>query len=230
MPSAVLQPSTLNPQRFYLLFAWPLVVVWPVASLAIGAFRGRDTIHLRTPIWWEIGDALIQAGTVTALLWGLFRLIDHLRQSPPSSPLPPGEGPGVRVPQLRGDLRTTSSSENTFDRFPHYADNQQPVANPHPNPSPLHSFQAGRGGPEVFGHGGSCFALILPGLLGSLALGLAVFEFCQRIGVQPSYSPVPLVAAMVLFLLPRALAMRMMLHRSEGQSNLFLAGRWRDER
>jgi hypothetical protein len=67
------------------------------------------------------------------------------------------------------------------------------------------------------------FTLILPGLLGSLALGLAVFEFCQRIGVQPSYSPVPLVAAMVLFLLPRALAMRMMLHRSEGQSNLFLA-------
>ena len=218
VPSAVPQSSTLNPQHFYLLLAWPLVVVWPVASLAIGAFRGRDTIHLRTPIWWEIGDALIQAGTVTALLWGLFRLIDHYRQSPSSSPLPPGEGPGVREPQLRGDLRTTRPSENVFDPLPRNTDAPLPVTNP--DPQPLSRGERGAGG---FWGRGLFVVLIVPGLLGSLALGLAVFEICQRIGVQPAYSPVPLVAAMVLFLLPRALAMRMMLHRSEGQSNLFLA-------
>ncbi len=218
VPSAVPQLSTLNPQRSYLLFAWLLVVVWPVTSLGIGAIRGRDTIHLRTPIWWEIGDALIQAGTVTALLWGLFRLIDHFRMSPSFSPLPPGEGPGVREPQLGGDLRTTKPSENALDPFPQYADSQQPDANPHPHPH-THRERGARGR----WWRGLLVALILPGLLGSLALGLAVFEFCQRMGVQPSYSPVPLVAAMVLFLLPRALAMRMMLHRSEGQSNLFLA-------
>ncbi len=66
-------------------------------------------------------------------------------------------------------------------------------------------------------------AVLLPGLLGSLALGLTIFEICQRIGVQPSYSPVPLVVAMVLFLLPRALAMQAMLRRNELQAGVFLA-------
>ena len=223
VPSVVPQPSTLNPQRSFLLFAWPLVVVWPVVSLTIGAFRGRDTIHLRTPIWWEIGDALIQAGTVTALLWGLFQLIDHLRQSPSSSPLPPGEGPGVRVPQFGGDLRTTNPSEESFDSPPLYVNDPVSVANPHPKPLSAPYFSSGERGAARHWGRGLFMVFILPGLLGSLALGLAVFEFCQQIGVQPSYSPVPLVAAMVLFFLPRALAMRMMLHRSEGQSNLFLA-------
>ena len=66
-------------------------------------------------------------------------------------------------------------------------------------------------------------AALLPGLLGSLALGLTIFEICQRLGVQPSYSPVPLVVAMVLFLLPRALAMQAMLRRNEQQAGVFLA-------
>lgn len=167
VPPAVPQPSTFTPQRFYLLSAWLLVVAWPIASLAIGAFRGRDAIYLRAPIWREIGDALIQAGTVTALFWGIFRLIDHFRMFPPST---------------RGERGARGRRGQWF-----------------------------------------VIALILPGLLGSLALGLSVFEICQRIGMQPSYSPVPLVAAMVLFLLPRGLAMRMMLLRNEGQSNLYLA-------
>lgn len=66
-------------------------------------------------------------------------------------------------------------------------------------------------------------AALLPGLLGSLALGLTIFEICQRLGVQPSYSPVPLVVAMVLFLLPRALAMQAMLRRNVQQAGVFLA-------
>ena len=65
--------------------------------------------------------------------------------------------------------------------------------------------------------------LLLPGLLGSLALGLTIFEICQRLGVQPSYSPVPLVVGMVLFLLPRALVMLSMLRRNEQQAGVFLA-------
>ena len=213
------QRSTLNPQRFHLLLSWLLVVFWPLTSLAIGAFRGRDTIHLRTPIWWEIGDALILAGTVTGLLWGLFGLLEFAR--PSSSPLPLGGGPGMRVPQPGSDLRTTQPSENAIEPYSRHANQGSPVANPHPQPLSQGERGAGRLG-SSWGRG-LVVLLILPGLLGSLALGLAVFEICQRMGVQPSYSPVPLVAAMVLFLLPRALAMRAMLHRSEGQTNLFLA-------
>ena len=65
--------------------------------------------------------------------------------------------------------------------------------------------------------------LLLPGLLGSLALGLTIFEICQRLGVQPSYSPVPLVVGMVLFLLPRGMALQAMLRRNERQAGVFLA-------
>ena len=65
--------------------------------------------------------------------------------------------------------------------------------------------------------------LVLPGLLGSLALGLTIFEICQRLGVQPSYSPVPLVVGMVLFLLPRGMALQAMLRRNEQQAGVFLA-------
>jgi len=64
---------------------------------------------------------------------------------------------------------------------------------------------------------------LVPGLLGSLALGLTIFEICQRIGVQPSYSPVPLVGGMVLFLLPRAFAMHAMLGLGEARTGVFLA-------
>ena len=64
---------------------------------------------------------------------------------------------------------------------------------------------------------------LLPGLLGSLVLGLTIFEICQRMGVQPSYSPVPLVVGMVLFLLPRALAMQAMCQLREAPAGVFLA-------
>jgi len=66
---------------------------------------------------------------------------------------------------------------------------------------------------------------LLPGLLGSLALGLLIFEICQHIGVQPSYSPVPLVGGMMLFLLPRAIAMQAMLRLGEARTGVFLAER-----
>ena len=64
---------------------------------------------------------------------------------------------------------------------------------------------------------------LLPGLLGSLALGLFLFEICQQIGWQPSYTPVPLVMGMVLFLLPRAIAMQAMMRWGESRPDLFLA-------
>lgn len=66
---------------------------------------------------------------------------------------------------------------------------------------------------------------LFPGLLGSLALGLFLFELCQQIGWQPSYTPVPLVVGMVLFLLPRAIAMQAMLRWGESRPDLFLAER-----
>ncbi len=64
---------------------------------------------------------------------------------------------------------------------------------------------------------------LLPGLLGSLALGLLLFEICQQIGWQPSYTPVPLVGGMVLFLLPRAIAMQAMMRWGEARSDVNLA-------
>ena len=66
---------------------------------------------------------------------------------------------------------------------------------------------------------------LLPGLLGSLALGLFLFELCQQIGWQASYTPVPLVVGMVLFLLPRAIVMQAMMRWGESRSDLFLAER-----
>jgi ABC-type Fe3+ transport system permease subunit len=70
----------------------------------------------------------------------------------------------------------------------------------------------------------TAFAM-LPGLLGSLALGLLIFEICQQIGCQPAYTPVPLVAGMVLFLLPRAIVMQAMMRWSEVRPDVFLAER-----
>ncbi len=167
--------------------SWLLVVIWPVMSLAIGAFRGAGVMRLQAAIWQEIGDALVLAVTVTFCLWGVMQAMEWLNRSripsPPSGPpLPSGEGLGVRA-ERQDDVRNRFSLLNHLLFLP----------------------------------------LLLPGLLGSLALGLLIFEICQRIGLQPSYSPVPLVVAMVLFLLPRALAMRAMLLRSEGQSGLYLA-------
>lgn len=151
--------------------SWLLIVVWPLTSLALGAFQGRDTIHLRTPIWREIGDAIILAGTVTFLLWGGFWTL--------------GWGRGPWMWKILGFRAPDSASVSI--QFLLY------------------------------------FLCLVPGLLGNLALGLVIFEFCQRMGVSPAYSPLPLIAAMVLFVLPRALILRAMLWKSEGQSNLFLA-------
>ncbi|MFO1005202.1 MAG: hypothetical protein U0929_04525 [Planctomycetaceae bacterium] len=82
-------------------------------------------------------------------------------------------------------------------------------------------------GPAVSGRRGWAFVIaagaLLPGLLGSLALGLFLFELCQQIGWQPSYTPVPLVVGMVLFLLPRAIVMQAMLRWGENRPDLFLA-------
>lgn len=147
--------------------SWLLVVLWPVASLAIGAFRGRGLIRFRSALWQEIGDSLVLGTTVTLgvglVLWGGLQLYDRCRRSS-----------GLRRTRM-SVLRSVA------------------------------------------------ILLLLPGLLGSLALGLTIFEFCQRLGVQPSYSPVPLVVGMVLFLLPRALAMQAILRRNERQAGVFLA-------
>ena len=69
----------------------------------------------------------------------------------------------------------------------------------------------------------TALVVLLPGLMGSLALGLFLFEICQQIGWQPSYTPVPLVMGMVLFLLPRAIAMQAMMRWGEVRSDVSLA-------
>lgn len=65
--------------------------------------------------------------------------------------------------------------------------------------------------------------LIGPGLLGSLVLSLAIFEICQRIGVSPAYSPWPLVVGMVLFLLPRAMALSAVWRNADSNSGVYVA-------
>jgi ABC-type Fe3+ transport system permease subunit len=147
--------------------SWLLVVIWPVASLVMGAYRGRGLIRIRSALWQEIGDSLVLGVTVTLglglVLWVGSKLYDGR--------------PRLSV------LRRTRMSVIRW----------------------------------------AAMLLLLPGLLGSLALGLTIFEICQRLGVQPSYSPVPLVLGIMLFLLPRALALQAMLRRNEQQAGVFLA-------
>ncbi len=170
--------------------AWLLVVIWPVTSLALGAYRGAGLIRFRSALWQEIGDALVLGVTVTLGLWVVLRGAGHLYDGH----LCPSVHRRTRMSVVRSAAWAVERPAGT-GRVAH----------------PTAMWRV------------AVIMLLLPGLLGSLALGLTIFEICQRLGVQPSYSPVPLVLAMVLFLLPRALAMQAMLRRNEQQSRVFLA-------
>lgn len=64
------------------LVSWGMIVVWPFASLAIGAVSGRGVIRLRGALWQEIGDALVLGVTVTLILGSVLRrLSEWVRQS-----------------------------------------------------------------------------------------------------------------------------------------------------
>ena len=244
--------------------SWLLVIIWPVASLALGAFRGAGVIHFRSALWQEIGDALVLGVTVTVLLclilWGSQRLGGrvpggrgsrraanaggHSHRFSAFCPLSPtigasdsedstvGERVGVRGPCSLVDPLTLALSPavESSEKATSTAGERGPESNEMRSGFSFVARQEPRPPeprPPVWWYVGRLVwvAALLPGLLGSLALGLAIFEICQRIGVEPSYSPVPLVVAMVLFLLPRALAMQAMLRRNEHHAGVFLAER-----
>jgi len=62
--------------------------------------------------------------------------------------------------------------------------------------------------------------IILPGLCGSLFLGMAMLSLCQLPGLQALAStPLPLIVALVLLLLPYALALRLFIQRQSGPAS-----------
>ncbi len=271
-----------------IVVSWLLVFIWPVTSLAIGAFRGAGVIQFRSALWQEIGDALVLGVTVTLGLWLILWSVDRLGRRGPG-------GRGSRRAATAGGhshrfsafcslsptIGSTVSDDSTVgERGPcSWVDPLTLSLSPAAESSMKATSIAGERGPETSEGGHSLVqaarqeprppaprppeyavsdsggdrsrpmshalarerpagtgriahptvaqfawvAALLPGLLGSLALGLTIFEICQRLGVQPSYSPVPLVVGMVLFLLPRALAMQAMLRRNEQQAGVFVA-------
>ena len=192
--SPYLRVSVVNPLCGLLALtgiaaSWILILIWPVTSLVIGAFRGHGVIRFRSAIWQEIGDSLVLGVTVTVGLWLISWCVDRM--------------------QRRGQLASGSADDRLRSRSPALA-----LGRP---------LGTGRSAPPTTARRAFAVLILIPGLLGSLALGLTLFELCQRMGVQPSYSPVPLVAGMVLFLLPRALALQAILRRNERQAELFMA-------
>ena len=245
-PSGGLRPPARLLAWSVMAGAWLLVVIWPMVSLALGAFRGVRVIQFRSGLWPEIGDALVLGVTVTLGLWVILWSVDRLGR-------PVSGGRGSRRAATAGGLShwfspfcslsptigsAISEDSTVGERGPESIEGKRefaPAARQEPCPpddrsrpmSPALAVERPAGTGRIAHPTGvqrlALAVLLVPGLLGSLALGLVIFEICQRIGVQPSYSPVPLVAAMVLFLLPRALAMQAMLRRNEQQARVFLA-------
>jgi hypothetical protein len=70
----------------------------------------------------------------------------------------------------------------------------------------------------------SVFAAALPGLAGSLILGLALIQLLQSPLARFAYkTPLSLLAGLILFLLPRAMALRLLLSSSGHATGLHLA-------
>ncbi len=198
--------------------SWLLTVIWPVTSLVIGAFWGHGVIQFRSAIWQEIGDSLVLGVTVTVGLWLVLWGVEQLRRR------------GSRRAANEGGTWCQFSRFSSFSPAMIASDSEDSTGEKRGA-----SFGEGRREllrqaqqelrPPVAWYAAriATLLILIPGLLGSLALGLTIYEICQRMRVQPSYSPLPLVAGMVLFLLPRALALQAMLRRNERQAGVFLA-------
>ncbi len=210
-------------------------------------------IQFRAGLWQEIGDALVLGVTVTVALWLILWSVDRPGRRGPggrgSRRAANAGGHSHRFsafcslsPAAESSAKSTSVAgkrgpESGEDGRSHWLAARQEPRPPERTASTSGKDRSRPMSPALArerpaGTGKSAhptaarlawIAALLPGLLGSLALGLTIFEICQRLGVQPSYSPVPLVVGMVLFLLPRALAMQAMLWRNEQQAGVFLA-------